>query len=297
MVTRVTTTINKRTVILTKRLKGTLKQELRKLQAANRLPVCKLSLPTGYLSVSQVLTYMRCPMQYYWRYVKGITNPPMAKMTEGRAMHKALEVGHKEQRRIDKSPPLDVFLDAYRDAWTEMKREIEDWGDEDENGIMHRDRCLLSEYREVLVPKMNPEQIESRFWSPFGKADIPVVGFVDLIDYDKEKNEHWIIDHKIVAKTKSQKEVDSDLQLTVYSHAHATPGVQFTSFVKTKKPKISAVQSTRTQRDGLWAEKVFAEVANGISAGYFPPCDPSSWSCTKKWCGYAFRCRFEGQSQ
>jgi len=120
-----------------------------------------------------------------------------------------------------------------------------------------------------------------------------VVGFVDLINHDEETGEDIVTDHKVVGKSKSQNETDADLQLTVYSHVHAIPVVQFTSFVKSKKPKISIVRSTRTKWDGLWAEKVFEGVAKGISAGYFPPCDPSSWTCTKKWCGFGDHCRFK----
>lgn len=285
--------MTKQAVLLSERPGGSLEEELSKLQDTNQIPECKLELPTGYLSVSQVLMYMRCPLQYYHRYVKGVIIPPMARLTEGRAMHKALETGHKEQKLRGEVPPLDVFLDAYRDAWVGMKDEIADWEGENENDIMHRDRVLLSEYHGTFVPKMSPVRVESRFWAPFGKHNIPVVGFVDLIDHDKKENTHFVVDHKVVGKSKSQAEADSDLQLTVYSHVHATPDVQFTSLVKSKKPKISIVRSKRTKPDGLWAEKVFEATAQGISAGYFPPCDPSSWACTEKWCGYAKLCRFK----
>ena len=281
----------KNAIILSGKIKGSLQEELRELQDTNQLPRCKLELPSNYLSVSQVLTYTKCPMQYYWRYVKGITIPPMARLTEGRAMHKALEVGLGEHQSSGEPAPLDVFLDAYHDAWGDMKGEIEDW-DEEERVIENRDRALLTEYRHTRVPKMKPARVESRFWAPFGKSTIPVVGFVDLVDFDQEEEKHFIVDHKVVAKSKSQNEADNDLQLTVYSHVHATADVRFDSFVKTKKPKISIVKSQRTNLDGLWAEKVFETVGQAIASGTFPACDPSGWACTKKWCGYAKLCRW-----
>lgn len=284
-------TSSKQAILLSGRPEGSLREELANLQASGELPQCRLELPSDYLSVSQVLTYTKCPMQYYWRYVKGIITPPMARMTEGRAVHKALEIGHAEQKQTEKTPPLDIFLDAYRDAWVGMKDDIEDWNDEDENTIMHRDRTLLTEYQRVFVPKMKPLRVESRFWAPLGRSAIPVVGFVDLVNHDQETDEPVIVDHKIVAKRKSQGEADNDLQLTVYSHVHATPAVQFSCFTKTKKPQVAIVKSTRTHLDGRWAEKIFQSVAEAISAGAFPACDPSGWACTEKWCGYYAICR------
>lgn len=284
--------MSKTAVLLSERAGGTLEEELCRLQDDGQVPECSLDLPTGYLSVSQATMYMRCPLQYYWRYVKGVIVPPAARMAEGRAVHKALETGHKEQKQSGEAPPLDIFLDSYRDAWVDAKDTIEDWGDENEKDIMHRDVVLLTEYRMTHVPKMRPVRVESRFWASFGEANIPVVGFVDLINHSEEDKSDTVIDHKVVGRAKSQNDVNSDLQLTVYSHVHATPGVQFTSFVKTRKPKVSIVRATRMPQDGLWAEKVFDAVARGISAGYFPPCDPASWNCTERWCGFAKLCRY-----
>ena len=269
---------------------GPIDAQFKRLTDTARLPKCELYLPRGYLSVSQVLSYVRCPMQYYWRYIKGIVFPPQARMVEGKAMHKSLEVGHRVYKNTHTPAPLDVLLDAYHDAWKEMKKDVESWDGEKEDAIVVRDRTFLTDYRTNFVPKMRPQEIERRFWLSMGKNNIPVVGFVDLIDLE-EDDEPAIVDHKIVAKSKSQAEVDNDLQLTVYSYANGASKVRFDSFVKLKKPKIAIARSTRVPADGRWAARVFDTVGQAISSGNFPTCDPSNWACTEKWCGYYSMCR------
>lgn len=265
--------------------------ELETLIEEGALPRCRLKLPKGYLSVSQVLTYMRCPMQFYWRYIRGVVVPPKARMVEGTAVHHALEIGHRMHKKTGKPAPLDVFLDAHSDAWKSGKKKIEKWEDgETAKDIEGRAQIFLTEYHDEYVPKIRPVGIERRFWIVVGPSEIPVVGFIDLVD-EEEENKPTIVDHKVVSKSKTQPEADGDMQLTMYSHATSVPNVRFDSFVKLKKPKITTVRSTRTPRDGAWAERVFESTAQAISKGIFPVCDPASWACTEKWCGYYRLCR------
>ena len=246
------------------------------------------ALPRGYLSASQVNSYLRCAKAYEWRYIKGAISPPPARMIEGRAMHRGLEAGHREQKRTSKVPPLDIFLDAWRDGWKDMSREIVDWEGETAHTVETRDRTFLVDYRTTRVPKLRPVAVEQRFYTMIGK--IPVLGFIDLIDDEKEGK--TIVDSKIVSRVKSAAETNSDGQLTLYARVAAVERVRFDCFVKLKtKPAIKTVESTRTAADYMWIERVFDDVAKAISAGIFPPTDPANWACSEKWCGYYDRCR------
>ena len=246
------------------------------------------ALPRGYLSWSQVGSYMRCPKAYEWRYIKGIISPPPARMAEGSAIHKGLEAGHREQKKTHKVPPLDVFLDAWHMKWKNVSKEIKDWEGETSRIVEVRDKTFLTDYRATRVPVLRPVGVEERFYSMLGK--IPVLGFIDLIDH--EKSGKTVVDVKVVSRTKSEADVNSDGQLTLYSCVTGVEQVRFDCFVKLKKaPVIKTISSTRTATDHVWIERVFDGVAKAISTGIFPPCDPSSWICSEKWCGFWDICR------
>lgn len=273
-------------------------EEYEYLVRSGKLPETDVMLPAGYLSVSQIGMYSRCPKQYEFRYVKGIVAPPQARMAEGTAMHKALEAGQRERMVSGTTAPLDVLTDAHNDAWKEQKKRIEMWDEESPEAlILKRARIFLSEYHKRYLPHIDPLGIEKRFWALVDN-NIPVLGFIDLIALDsnpslKHTSEpvNEVVDYKVIAKTISKNEIDGNLQLTMYSHATDIPRVRFDMFVKTKTPVVKTLESIRTSRDWKWAQRVFSDVGQAISTGSFPPTLPTEWCCSKKWCGYYDLCR------
>jgi len=285
-------------------------EELDYMTEKGEFPECELELPSGYLSVSQVNTYMKCGLQYYYRYVKGIISPPQARMAEGSSVHRALEIGNREKLASGTTAPLDVLLDAHRDDWEERRTGIEVWDpDNPEKDILSRAQFFLKRYHQDHLPYLEPKPkgVESRFWASVGPQNVPVVGFIDLIatDYtprERKKGEKKtvvptdeVIDYKVVAKSMSQADVNNSLQLTMYSSVTQIENVRFDCFVKTKQPKISVVESTRKPIDHQWANHIFESTAKNIAAGVFMPTSPEGWQCTEKWCGYWHLCRGVGK--
>jgi len=262
------------------------------------LPETDVMLPSGYLSVTQVGTFIRCPKQYEFRYVKGIISPPQARIAEGSAMHKALEAGHRERMVSGTTAPLGVLMDAHNDAWKDEKQRVEVWDEESpESLILKRARVFLSEYHKHFLPHIEPIGVERRFWATV-EDNIPVLGYIDLIAVDsnprlrhRDEPEKEVVDYKVIAKTYSKNEVDGNLQLTTYSHATGIPRVRFDMFVKTKTPAVKSLSSIRTSQDWKWAQRIFSDIGHAISKGVFPPTMPTEWCCTKKWCGYFPLCR------
>jgi len=283
---------------------GSPEEEVDYLIDSGQLQDTVLNLPSGYLSVSQVNTYMRCPMQYYLRYIKGFIGPPAARMVEGSAIHRALEVGQRGRLTSGEVAPLDVLMDAHHDCWEDKKVDIEEWEeDQPEKFILRRAEKFLKTYHRENLPYMEPTKVEARFWMNIGEHNIPLVGFIDECAIDTKPRiqkgittkivvpTERVVDYKVVAKTYGQGEVDNNLQLTTYSDATGIEQVQFDCFVKTKDPRIVVLQSNRTARDVRWAARIFDLVGQAISAGNFPPTLPTDWACTPKWCGYWRRCR------
>jgi hypothetical protein len=277
--------------------------EYQRLLEEATIEECALHLPRGYLSVSQVETYRRCPRQYMFQYVEGLRGVPSANMVEGTAVHFGLSVGHKESVK-NPNVPLDVMLDAYNDSWKTVRKDV-DWKqetEEDEKTIVSRDHIFLETYNRSFIPKMTPKVdergslVERRFWTTVGDMRVPLLGFIDLVARNNtealgEKSgpagsgEEEVIDHKVVGKMKSQEDADNDLQLSVYSHVTNTPRVRFQCFVKNKKPTIKTVASIRDAASWDWTSFVVQEIATCISKGIFPPGSPGWW-CSKKHCGF-----------
>jgi len=282
--------------------------EYQRLLEEATIEECALTLPRGYLSVSQVETYRRCPLQYYFRYIKNLIRVPSAALAEGRALHASVAVGHVESAKTQRVP-LDVMLDAYNDYWKEIRKDV-DWKTEktetSEDMITRRDRVFLSQYGDQFIPKLHPRLdstgpfVERRFWITVGEARVPVLGFIDLVAKNETKfedgkspdgsGEEEVIDHKVISKMKSQDDVDNDLQLSVYSRVMELPRVRYQCFLKNKKPQIKAVAARRSEHSWKWAEFVITQIAECISKGVFPP-GPDGWACTSRWCGYYDMCR------
>jgi len=272
-------------------------EDFQQLVDESALEKSKLELPRGYLSVSQVNMYMRCGFQYENRYVNNKVAPPGVSMVEGSSMHKSLEVGLREKKDKGTVAPVSVMLDAWHDYWKEGKKEVVDWGDEGaqkfERLVTIRASKFVHMYHADYLPNTNPLDIEKRSYAMVGKHRIPVLGYIDLIDQENTDliNGRVVVDHKVVRSAKSQSDADNDLQLTLYSYMENTRSVRFDCFVKSKLAKIKTVSSHRTQKDIDWMFKIFDNVVLNISAGIFMPGDPTSWVCSKKYCGYYNSCR------
>jgi len=165
-------------------------KEYQRLVEEATMEECALTLPKGYLSVSQVETYRRCGLQYYYRYIKGKVMPPSVAQAEGQALHHGIAVGHTESLKNPKVP-VDVMLDAHNQRWKNIRESI-NWKSENEEGdkeddILSRGRKFLTEYGEDFMPHLKTRAdtvgpfIERRFWVTIGKSRIPVLGYIDLV--------------------------------------------------------------------------------------------------------------------
>jgi len=263
---------------------------VRRLMSESEIAPSKYALPREYLSVSQVTMFQRCPRQYYFRYIENLVLPPGVAMAEGSAMHRALEhaLHAKQQNDI---LPVDTLVDVFRARWkSEDEIVFDDEKGENENMIFARSRVFLSQYRQDFLPVIDPIEIEQRFVVSLVPG-IPVVGFIDLIDRGEEDRIDTVVDHKVTGRMKSAHEVENDMQLTLYAHVKKLPKVRFDVFLKNKKPTIKSLSAVRKPGDIRWVQHVFREVAESITMGRFPPCDPKSYSCALKSCGYYHRCR------
>jgi len=100
-----------------------------------------------------------------------------------------------------------------------------------------------------------------------------------------------------VARKKSEWELNNSVQLTYYGMAltHLTkvrsPTAGFCCLKKTKKPEVEWQPTMITPARVKWFKFVATETAKAIKKGSFPPCDPTSWCCCEKFCGFFDICK------
>lgn len=171
-------------------------------------------LGINYLSYSQIEAFRTCPMHYKLRYVLGLPTAPSSALSFGVSVHETMRDLYFMKKR-----PSEEFIEKT------LKR---NWRREGYKSRVHREKAfvkaeaMVREYFESEYdPKVKTMVLEKGFnvILPMKKGErrLKVGGKIDRIDKVKDGIE--IIDYKTGANVPTQKEVDHDLQLTIYALA------------------------------------------------------------------------------
>jgi putative RecB family exonuclease len=249
-------------------------------------------LPKSYLSISQIQCYLRCPAQYYFRYVRGIQTPPNRALTIGKVVHAANEANYKQKLNTG----IDMELEDIRGI-TEMvfdqQAPITDWGEDDPGEAKDTALTLASLYHQKVAPAVQPKAVELRVTVEFENVPYSLLGFIDLID-----SEGFIRDTKTTAKTPNEDEAGKSLQLTTYclayqcEYGHDPAGVKLDYLVATKTPRYVQLQGARTEAEIDRLLRLIGKVAGAIGAGHYYP-NPTSFLCSEKACQHWQLCQAE----
>jgi hypothetical protein len=239
----------------------------------------------------------RCGLQYEYRYVMNVVEPPGVAMLRGRAVHKAAEHTLRQKMRSGRTLTHDEIADAARDAiraeWAQGFRLDEEEAEAGVEATKARAEestiAMALHYNLTVAPISNPVHVERRFLLelPFSHD---LEGVIDL------QEQNAIRDLKTGAGVIPN--VNQAIQLTAYALAFRvlegrTPAaVGFDVIFDSKAGGVShtRLSSTRNREhfDALVVR--IARACNLIKAGAFYPCDPSAYPCSPKWCGYWKQC-------
>jgi hypothetical protein len=250
-------------------------------------------LPKGYLSFSQVDSYLNCPKKYEWRY---IINPPKIggnpAMLLGSSGHEAIaEI--LEGKMNNKGISVANIIKSHHD---DLNKKLKQLASELEVRLpiteaLHQHDELLRTWTRDILPEFNPTSVESKVETTIG--GYPFLMYIDAIHAGKR-----VFDWKFTGSAKNKYHLANSLQLSVYSIGTGLDEVGFGSLVKPKagreaswKPKVSMLYTTRTNADRDWATKVVKSTAESIRKGLFPLCGPENFLCSDKYCDYYPICR------
>ena len=149
---------------------------------------------------------------YHLRYNERIRTPNTAAQLLGRAVHAVIELFYKERR--DKNAVLDVeaAFDALDDSLDATLHELDEEGRAEVEDLRELGYDLVEYYLEEVAPRVRPHLIEQRFSFTLPGVDVPIVGYVDLVDQDGT-----VIDHKTAASPFPEDYLAQDVQLLTYS--------------------------------------------------------------------------------
>jgi len=231
--------------------------------------------------------YLRCPLQYYFRYVCDMKVPPTGNLTLGRTVHSTLEDNYRQKIQTHEDLSLSDMTDRFSDHW-EREAQLTLFGEDQKPGTLKDQGIqLLQPYHKEIAPNVQPVEVERQFLVDTGATELPLMGYIDLID-----DQRTIVDHKTTKRSFAQDAAEKDLQLTAYSMAYRTlygeneSAVRLDVLVRTKEPKVQQLAATRTQEDIDRFRRLAEHVERGINAGISYPNE--NFMCGI--CGYGEMC-------
>ncbi len=270
-----------------------------------------------HFSYSQMAMYLRCSYQYWFRYVKGLKEPPNLNLGIGKGGHASLEWNARHKMSKGADMPTSDMLDLASDLIDVNLIDVEDSTPQDMGKAKDQTLAQVRVFRTKQAPLITPLAVEHKFEIIIPPDDdypdeiMPVLGFIDTISEQPRTvatpgaspNIIAVEDYKFVGRSKSQIDIDTTPQLTLYDYVfwdttQVVPDViglrQFT-YTKDGPQVRASYRSRELMEPGVrlirWErlKQQIRRVQAAIKAGIFIPTDDAR---TCSWCGYRKICQF-----
>lgn len=222
--------------------------------------------PLNYLSYSQIQTFLDCPLHYKAKYLLHLPTPPTAASTFGNVIHLTL----KQYYEISKAKENPDILQLLDKNWLSTGYENK------KHESLYRTKGIkfLTDFvTQQFDPHNLPLKLEEPFTVPLN--GLKIGGKIDRVDQLPD-GKIEIIDYKTTAKPLTQKEADTNLQLSFY--ALAATLLSNAPFAKKPEEVVLSlyyfetgekVTTTRTSEQLELAKKQIEDYARQISESDF----------------------------
>jgi len=186
--------------------------------------------PVTYLSYSQIETFNTCPLQYKFRHILRIPTPPSAALSFGDTIHQTMRDFY-QSAVAGQNPKKEDLLKILEENWSHPGYPSRA---HEERFRKEGEKILNDFYDKSYDPKTLPIALEQVFSIKIDPT-LKVGGRIDRIDQAKKGIE--IIDYK-TGKSSIKKDVEKDLQMTIYTMAAADGTLTYMGILqKTPKPE------------------------------------------------------------
>lgn len=267
--------------------------------------MAELKLPLDFLSSTQIDMYLRCPMQYYYRYRLGKKIPPPWSMYVGRCGHKALDFNFEQKVKTYSDLDFETIGDVYNDEFTNNPaRDGVNWQGENEGVVKDKGYGSLQNYFTVekAQEKIQPLAVQKKIDIQFENKNYGIRAYLDIVTIDKE-----VGDFKFSLKRPSDDQLANDTQMTIYGISHlyeykTLPAALWLDYLISLQsgPKYARYPIIRSREHYSSMLEDIGNIAEDISMRcktdiWFR--NKKGWWCSPKSCGYYLLCRPEDQAR
>ncbi len=174
--------------------------------------------PVNFLSYSQIETFKMCPLQYKYKYFLQIPVPTFAAAAFGTSIHNVLKDFY-QQVRDGITVSKDKLIGLLKKYW---QKEGYNSKAHEQRMYQRAEKILIEFFNKTYKKEDNPIALEQTFTLKISPS-LKVGGRIDRIDKLSD-GKIEIIDYK-TGRLASKKEVDKDLQMTLYAMAATDPGL------------------------------------------------------------------------
>lgn len=256
-----------------------------------------VALPKDHISYSQINMFLRCPKQYYYRYVEDLIRPPKWVMVAGKSGHRAMEFNNRHKMKTGENEKKHDVLDYFEACWIEEKDLYEEivYGNIKPNEVVPLMIQPINRYfdKGTFINDI-PIGVEKEFALNFEGIDTTVVGFIDLIF----PGQIW--DYKFSQKKPGVTQLANANQLSMYAISQFIENKVFPDklgyayLISTKEPQVNLYEIpniksfVRNFMENL--KDSIITISNAMSTGTFIRND-TGFMCTPESCGYYDICK------
>lgn len=254
-----------------------------------------------HLSVSAVNTYLKCQVQYYFKYLTDIPKPKIARLVHGSAVHAG--IANNLTQRMCGNNDCNESIELAEQFFEEATK--------DDNNILYdkvffnKDVAIrsIAKILNQALPEIE-ELIQHPMLSEWALTDSgisvelctkqKVIGYVDCVD-----TEGNIYDFKVTGNANSIQDATQSLQLGVYSYFLPQPSKKVGLIsISNKTGKVTPAIVTCGQQRGINAINALDMAAKNIQSSIenrsFIP-NTEGWHCSSNYCDYFSVCPWGGK--
>jgi len=229
-----------------------------------------------HFSVTQLSTYLECPYKYQLAYEEKLRWEKVPSgVAFGSAIHRTIERFNVAliNGGMDEKTAIGIFANEW--ATESAKDGVEYKSPDEKEELTDKGKRLVQLYCQQFVD-IKPQAVERVFRLPIldistglFESSRDILGKIDLIA-DGE-----VVEVKTSARSVNQREVDTSLQLTLYSwafrmiHGQEEKALKTVALLKTAKPAIQITQTYRTAEDHSRLMELISQVIRAIELRIF----------------------------
>jgi len=259
---------------------------------ALRVPDRSPSYEDGpYWSHSRYWKWRTCGEAYRRHYEEGDQEPQDSNRAFGDAVHKCIEFDYREKIQTGKNKPLsekvDFFIEKLRD---EIAKGLVFSGRDTKESLEKTGQVLVKLHHEKIALHTHPKEVEKKVLFSVPGMDIPILGYLDLIEEDPDTGKLYLRDHKTSREPYEKDAADLSIQLGCYSLATAIDDVSYDVLIKSRVPDVVRIPGKITPLFRSYAISELSTSYHAVKARVFPRPMPGKYPCQPGKCYYWSTC-------